>query len=352
MRRVRLSAPAATRPRTAGEEKGRGRRATVATQARDEADRDRAPTEVDVWIDRFLAYLAAERGLSANTVAAYAHDLAGLAAYAAGAGIVEPRQLAPALLREFLAAERRRGLTARSQARAASTLRTFGRYLVLERVLVASPAAELRTGSGPPSLPHAPGVDDMRILLDAPPADTAFGRRDRAMLEMLYGAGLRVSELVKLCQTNLDLDANCLRILGKGSRERVVPLGRPARARLEEYLTLGRPGLAAAARRARPEIFLSRLGAPLSRQMIWKLLKRYLRIASLDPEVSPHSLRHAFATHLLDGGADLRAVQAMLGHADIATTQIYTHVAPRRLREVHRRYHPREASAPVHRRAH
>jgi integrase/recombinase XerD len=250
--------------------------------------------------------------------------------------------LTPALLREFLAAERRRGLVARSQARAASTLRTFGRYLVLEGLVAISPAAELRGASGPAPLPHAPGVDDMRILLEAPAADTALGRRDRAMLEMLYGAGLRVSELVHLRQANLDLDANCVRIVGKGDRERVVPLGRPARARLEDYLTLARPVLAAAGRRAHREIFLSKLGAPLSRQMIWKLLKRHLRTASLDAEVSPHSLRHAFATHLLDGGADLRAVQAMLGHADVATTQIYTHVAPRRLRDVHRRYHPRE----------
>ena len=332
---TRRAAPVGAATRGSDRDAGQG--------ARDTVDRRREPTELDAWIDRFLAYVAAERGLSVNTVAAYARDLAALAGYAAGAGVVEPEQLDANVLRAFLTGERRRGLTARSLARVASTLRSFGRYLVLERALRASPAAELRAVSGPAALPHAPGVDDMRILLDAPAADTALGRRDRAMLEMLYGAGLRVSELVKLRQTNLDLDANCLRIVGKGSRERVVPLGRPARARLEDYLALGRPRLAAAARRAPAEIFLSRLGAPLSRQMIWKLLKRHLRSASLDAEVSPHSLRHAFATHLLDGGADLRAVQAMLGHADVATTQIYTHVAPRRLREVHRRYHPREA---------
>ncbi len=307
----------------------------------------RPPSALDLWIDRFLAFLSVERGLAVNTVVSYAHDVARFGAHAAGAGVVEPRQLTPALLRTFLAAERRRGVSARSQARAASALRTFGRYLVLERLVPASPAAELRGASGPAALPHAPGADDMRILLDAPPADTPLGRRDRAMLEMLYGAGLRVSELVRLRHANVDLDANCVRIVGKGDRERIVPLGRPARARLEEYLTLGRPALAAAGRRTRPEIFLSRRGAPLSRQMIWKLLKRYLRTASLDSDVSPHSLRHAFATHLLDGGADLRAVQAMLGHADVATTQIYTHVAPRRLREVHRTYHPRERTRRV-----
>ncbi len=182
----------------------------------------------------------------------------------------------------------------------------------------------------------------MRVLLDAPDGDTPLGRRDRAMLELLYGAGLRVSELVRLRPENVDLDANCVRLVGKGSRERVVPLGRMARTRVDEYLRLARPALV---RGARPcaELFVSRRGARLSRQMIWKLLKHYLRSAALDARLSPHSLRHAFATHLLDGGADLRAVQAMLGHADVATTQIYTHVAPKRLREVHRRYHPRDA---------
>lgn len=304
-----------------------------------------APSPLDLWVDRFVAFIAAERGLSANTVRAYAGDLARLVEHAAAAGVREPAGLTPEVLRGFLVAERRRGLGPRSQARAASALRSFGRYLVLERVVAVSPAAEVQVTGGPAPLPRAPGVDEMRILLDAPPADTAVGRRDRAMLELLYGVGLRVSELVRLRAANLDLEANCVRVVGKGSRERVVPLGRPAHGRLQEYLSLGRPVLAATPSRA--EIFLSRRGTGLTRQAVWKLLKKYLRMASLDPRVSPHSLRHAFATHLLDGGADLRAVQAMLGHADIATTQIYTHVAPRRLREVHRRYHPREAGARV-----
>jgi integrase/recombinase XerD len=221
-------------------------------------------------------------------------------------------------------------------------LRSFGRFLVLERVLGASPAAEVRVRAGTPALPHAPGTDDMRMLLDAPAADTPLGRRDRAMLELLYGAGLRVSELVRLRAANVDLEMNCVRLMGKGSRERVVPLGRIARERLEEYLSLARPALVRNAR-PRAELFVSRRGTPLSRQILWKLVKKHGRTASLDARLSPHSLRHAFATHLLDGGADLRAVQAMLGHADVSTTQIYTHVAPRRLREVHRRFHPRDA---------
>ncbi len=299
-------------------------------------------TTLDDWIDRFLAFAAAERGFSPHTVAAYARDLGRLAAFAESRGLREASALDTAALQRFLADERRRGLAPRSQARAAAALRSFGRFLVLERVVGISPAAELQIRSGIPRLPHAPGGEDMRALLDTPAADTALGRRDRAMLELLYGAGLRVSELVRLRPTNVDLDANCVRLVGKGGRERVVPLGRIARARLTEYQSLARPSLVKGAR-ARPELFVSRRGAPLSRQMIWKLLKRYLRVASLDPRFSPHSLRHAFATHLLDGGADLRAVQAMLGHADVATTQIYTHVAPKRLREVHRRYHPRDA---------
>jgi integrase/recombinase XerD len=303
-----------------------------------------APSALDLWAERFLAFIAAERGLAANTVAAYASDLTRLGAYAAAAGVCDPKELTPALVRRFLVAERRRGIGARSQARVAASVRGFCRFLVAEHVVTVSPATEVHIPAGTPALPHAPGVDDVRILLDAPAADTALGRRDRTMLELLYGAGLRVSELVRMRPANLDLDAGCIRIVGKGSRERVVPLGRHARARLEEYLSMGRPALVRGAT-ARPEVFLSRRGTRLSRQMVWKLLKRYLRMACLDPRVSPHSLRHAFATHMLDGGADLRAVQAMLGHADIATTQIYTHVAPRRLRDVHRRFHPREASS-------
>jgi integrase/recombinase XerD len=303
------------------------------------------PGPLDVWVDRFLAFLVAERGLARNTVAAYARDLGAFVAWATGAGIDDPAALRTEDFRRFLAAERCRGLGARSQARAAAALRAFGRYLALERLVAVSPATELRVASGAAVLPRAPAVDDVRLLLEAPAADTALGRRDRALLELLYGAGLRVSELVALRAPNLDLDANCVRLVGKGDRERVVPLGRPARARLDEYLRLARPVLLGRAR-PRPEIFISRRGGRLSRQMVWKLLKKHLRAASLDAEVSPHSLRHAFATHLLDGGADLRAVQAMLGHADIATTQIYTHVVPRRLREVHRRYHPRDAGRP------
>jgi integrase/recombinase XerD len=299
-------------------------------------------TTLDDWIDRFLAFTAAERGFSPHTVAAYARDLGRLAAFAEGRGIRDATALDLVLLREFLAAERRRGLSARSQARAAAALRSFGRFLLLERVVAISPAADLRVRSKVSALPHAPGAEDMRILLDVPPADTPLGRRDRAILELLYGAGLRVSELVRLRPANVDLEANCVRLMGKGSRERMVPLGRMARTRLEEYQTLARPALMRGAR-ARAELFVSRRGTSLSRQMVWKLLKRYVRMASLDARLSPHSLRHAFATHLLDGGADLRAVQSMLGHADIATTQIYTHVASRRLREVHRRYHPRDA---------
>jgi integrase/recombinase XerD len=302
----------------------------------------RGATALDLWVDRFLAFLGGERGLAENTVRAYARDLARFTTWAVGAAVCEADALTLEVARRFLAAERRRGLGVRSQARAIAALRSFGRYLVSERVLSTSPMTELHVRSTPGPLPRAPDVDDMRILLEAPPPDTALGRRDRAMLELLYGAGLRVSELVHLRNVNVDFDGNCVRIVGKGGRERIVPLGRPARARLDEYLQAGRPRLLAGARRC-PEIFLSRRGRPLSRQMIWKLLKKYLRLASLDPRVSPHSLRHAFATHLLDGGADLRAVQSMLGHADIGTTQVYTHVAPRRLREVHRRFHPREA---------
>jgi len=303
-----------------------------------------APTPLDRWIDRFLAYVTAERGLAANTVAAYARDLALLTRWL-GRRASEPTELTATLLQAFLAAERVRGLSVRSTTRLAATLRGFGRYLVMDGVVPQSPAAELTMRKVAGALPLAPDSTDMRTLLDTPDPGTPLGRRDRALLELLYSAGLRVSEVISLRQTNLDLDANAVRVVGKGSRERVVPLGSHARRRLDEYLGLARPTLATG-KRLRPEIFLSHRGAPLSRQAVWKLLKQHVRRACLDSRVSPHSLRHAFATHLLDGGADLRAVQAMLGHADVATTQIYTHVAPRRLREVHRRFHPRDAGRP------
>lgn len=307
----------------------------------DETATPAAPSALDVWIDRFLAYVATERGLAANTIAAYARDLAQLARWL-GDRAGEPDTLTPEILQAFLAAERARGIGPRSAARMAATLRGFGRYLMLERVVAVSPAAELTMRRLPAALPRSLDRVDMATLLDTPPPETPRGRRDRALLELLYSAGLRVSEVVALRHANLDLDANCVRVMGKGSRERVVPLGSHARRRLDEYLGLARP-LLLGQHRARPEIFLSGRGAPLSRQGVWKLLKHHLRHACLDSRVSPHSLRHAFATHLLDGGADLRAVQAMLGHADVATTQIYTHVAPARLRAVHRRFHPRDA---------
>src|SRR5688572_13829131 len=265
-------------------------------------------TALDRWTDRFLAYAAAERGLAPNTITAYARDLAQLTEWL-GTRVAEPAALTPALLQEFLAASRARGLAPRSAARLAATLRGFGRFLALEGIVAVSPAAELTMRRAPAGLPLAPDRADVQVLLDTPAPDTPLGRRDRALLELLYSAGLRVSEVITLRQPSLDLDANCVRVLGKGSRERIVPLGRHARARLDDYLGLARPALTAG-RRVRPEIFLSHRGAPLSRQAVWKLLKQYLRRASLDARVSPRSLRHAFATHLLDGGADLRAVQA------------------------------------------
>lgn len=310
------------------------------------AERAARATVLDLWVDRFLAYVGGERGLAGNTVAAYARDLGRLVGFAAARGVDDPAALDAALLRALLHAERERGIGARSAARMTAALRGFGRFLVLERVVEVSPAADLRTQAGSPPLPLAPSVDDVRLLLEAPSPETALGCRDRALLELIYGAGLRVSEAVGLRFAEIDLEANCVRVLGKGMKERVVPVGRHARERLETYLGMAR-GRLMAGRPTRPEVFVSRRGAPLTRQSVWKLLKRYLRVSGLDARFSPHSLRHAFATHLVDGGADLRAVQEMLGHADVSTTQIYTHVAPGRLRDVHRRHHPRDGGGTV-----
>jgi len=294
---------------------------------------------LDEAVDGYLDHVATERGLARKTVEAYARDLAFFTRFAVARRIRTAGRIGTADVRAHLAALAERGLSARSQARALATVRGFLRFLAAEGVLTDDPARTIHVRRPPARLPRALGTAEVGTLLAQPVDRERRGLRDRALLELLYACGLRVSEAVTLRGAQLDLAAGFVTVLGKGGKERVVPLGRPARAALEAYVTQGRPRLLRG--RPSPFVFLGPAGRPLTRQAVWKLVRRRALAAGISRRVSPHTLRHTFATHLLSGGADLRIVQTLLGHADIGTTQIYTHVAPARLREVHRKHHPR-----------
>lgn len=312
------------------------------------APRRRGGLELARAVDGFLTHLAAERGLARNTLDAYARDLARLAAHLERAGVGDPAAIRPEHLRRFAEALDAEGLAPASRSRTLVAARRFGRHLVARGVLARDPAEGLLAPRQTRRLPRVLRAPETEALLAAAAGEGVLGLRDRAMLEVLYGAGLRVSELVGLPLAGLDRRAGFLRVRGKGGRERIVPLGEPALAALDAWLAEGRPRLARRARRSADAVFLSSRGAAMSRQNFFARLRQLARLANLPAErVSPHVLRHSFATDLLEGGADLRAVQAMLGHADLATTQIYTHVSRQRLRDTVERHHPRGARRPA-----
>jgi integrase/recombinase XerD len=293
-------------------------------------------------IDAFLSHSAVERGLAPKTIEAYASDLARFAGWLEETGIDAPRSLRREHVSGFAQALEAEGLSARSRARILIAVRRWTRFLLATGEVAADPMQGMTTPRFGQPLPKLLRPDETAVLIAAAAPDTVLGLRDRAMLEVLYGAGLRVTELVALPLGALDSRAGVLRVFGKGRRERLVPLGEPALAAVEAYLERGRPALLGAGRSGTDAIFLSRRGAPMTRQNFFSRLKKLARIAGIATErISPHVLRHAFATDLLEGGADLRSVQAMLGHADLSTTQIYTHVSQARLREVVENRHPR-----------
>ena len=300
------------------------------------------------WIDEFIAHIRSERGLSANTVAAYRRDLRAWTRFVADRGI-DPAAVEPDDLTDYLRRLRAgdppatRPLSATSVARMLVSVRALYRFLVREGFVDRDPTAKVGTPKRGRALPKAISIAEVERLIETPRADL-LGLRDRAILEMLYGAGLRISELVALDVDDLDVDDGSVLVrAGKGSRGRRVPVGRAARAAVVAYRSTSRPQLA---RRARASgsgggLFLNARGGRLSRQGCWKILKRHAEAAGLHPKVSPHTLRHSFATHMLDGGADIRVVQELLGHASLATTQVYTLVSDVRLREVYAEAHPR-----------
>lgn len=295
---------------------------------------------LDTLIDRYLARLRTEVGVSPHTYAAYADDLARFACFAVTQfGVDEVARVGRELVLCFQAAEAERGIGARSQARRLSALRGLLRFAVEEGLLPESPVANLRQPRLPRRLPAALSEPEVERLLEAANR-SPLPLRDRALVETLYGAGLRVSELVGLSLDRLQLGERAIRVHGKGDKERIVPLGRPAKVALERYLRGERPRLVKGDRR--PEVFLSSRGARLTRQAVFALIRRLALRAGVERTISPHGLRHAFATHLVERGADLRVVQALLGHEDISTTEIYTHVSRTQLQRVHARHHPRQ----------
>ncbi len=295
--------------------------------------------EISAAISSFLTHVKVEKGLSSNTVAAYRRDLAKFNAF------VQKRKLAlEAVSRDdlvdFLAGLYRQKLESKSVARHLVSLRNLFRFAQIQELIAADPSVNLESPKIRRSLPGYLRLEEVERLLAQPDAKTALGLRDRAMLEILYSAGLRVSELIGMRVTDLDSKVGSVRCIGKGDKERIVPVGKKALSMVEKYLRDARPKLIRKVPSS-PTLFVNRRGMALSRVGVWKILSAYGRRAGLRVPLTPHTLRHSFATHLLERGADLRSVQLMLGHADISTTQIYTHVVEERLKQIYKAHHPR-----------
>jgi integrase/recombinase XerD len=290
-------------------------------------------------LERFGDFLTLEQGAAARTTDAYARDVGRFVTYARKKGVREPLGATPRLLRDFVYHLKDVGLAPASIRRNVSAVRTYFRFLISEGHLVSDPSERLDTPKRWLTLPDVLTADEVQRLLDAVTLDEPLAFRDRAMLELAYGAGLRVSEWITLGLRDVLLEDGLLRVFGKGSKERLVPIGRRAIGAVAVYTRELRPRLERGG--GKGVLFLNARGTPLTRMGAWKILRKYVVKARLEKHVSPHTLRHSFATHLLEGGADLRAVQEMLGHADISTTQIYTHVDREYLRTVHRQFHPR-----------
>jgi integrase/recombinase XerD len=298
-----------------------------------------AASDFLLCLDQYLNFLVLEKGLGDKTIAAYSTDLMRFGRFLEEQKASALNNIDTGVILAYLIQLRRHGLSARSRARHLVSLRGFFKYLTDEKILAKNPAKQVDLPKIGLHLPDVLSVADVEALIAAPDRNKLEGLRDVAMLELLYGAGLRVSELILLEMNGINLESGFVRVFGKGSKERVVPVGRMALAAIREYMERSRPLLLK--NRFSQYLFVTRRGSAMTRQSFWNLIGRYGRLANLKNNISPHSLRHSFATHLLEGGADLRAVQMMLGHADISTTQIYTHVAQRQLVEAHKKFHPR-----------
>ena len=297
--------------------------------------------DISSTIAAFLTHVRVERGLSANTVTAYRRDLVKFDDFAKKRKLTLESVSRDNLV-EFLASLYRQKLESRTVARHLVTLRNYFRFAQLQELISTDPSLNLESPKIRRSLPGYLRLEEIERLLAQPDDKTPLGLRDHAMLDVLYSTGLRVSELVSLRVMDLDTAVGCIRCIGKGDKERIVPIGKKALALVERYLRDARPKLIGKGKQAlATTLFINRRGAPLSRVGVWKILSAYGRKAGLRSSLTPHMLRHSFATHLLERGADLRSVQLMLGHSDISTTQIYTHVVEERLKQIYKAHHPR-----------
>jgi integrase/recombinase XerD len=291
------------------------------------------------YLDLFLNYLLVEKGLSRNTLEAYSRDIVRYLNHLEKEGHESFDRVVPLDVAAFIARQMEMGLSPRSRARTLSAIRMFHRFLLIENYCNNNPTAIIEAPKASGKLPSVLSSREVEHLLTAAGGKGSGDIRDQAMLELLYATGLRVSELVALRVRDVNMEAGFLLTLGKGEKERLVPMGESARAALADYIAMVRPGLDNAG--DSPYLFLSRLGGRMTRQAFWNIIKKRARVSGIVKNISPHTLRHSFATHLLENGADLRSVQIMLGHADLSTTQIYTHVTRERLKRLHEEIHPR-----------
>lgn len=290
-------------------------------------------------IEEFLNYLTVERGLSKNTTAAYGTDLKHFTERMEAIGITDPAKIKRQDIMAYMLYLKDNGIGSNSISRSLVAIKMFYRFLVQERLAKEDVSGLVESPKLIRALPDVLNLDEIEKLLAGPDLRDGVGIRDRAALELMYATGMRVSEVVELTKEGLNLDVGFVKCKGKGDKERIVPLGKKAKEALARYIEKARPGFVRD--KDVPQLFISRLGRKVSRQTFWKMIKRYAKLARIKKEVTPHTLRHSFATHLLEHGADLRVVQEMLGHADIATTQFYTHIDRTRLKSVHKQFHPR-----------
>jgi integrase/recombinase XerD len=290
-------------------------------------------------LNRYYHHLLIEKGAAGNTLEAYGRDLNRYLSFLEQKGLTDARSVLPQMVVDFLVQLKSEGLSANSMNRSLAALRGFYKYLLREKVLEASPLDHIELAKVWMRLPDTVSKEEMVLILSQPGDQTPSALRDSAILELLYATGLRVSELISLTMNSINWQVGFLIVMGKGSKERVVPVGKTAYDCVRRYVDEARPAFVKS--KATDVLFLTRFGRAFTRQGLWKIIIAYAKKAGLQKNVHPHTFRHSFASHLLEGGADLRAVQVMLGHSDISTTQIYTHVTKDRLKEIHRKYHPR-----------